>query len=548
MRLSAAIIMKNEAEIAQRCLDSVAQFADEIVVVDTGSTDKTKEIVARHPKARVFDSAFFDKNTHYSDFRFNIAKNEAIGRCMGEWIIWWDADDFADKENAEKIRALATGDEVRLYSFSVHFGGLIFEHCRMFKNGAGIEFDKDHSCHEYLNTLGNPHLAMRDVIIQHIPGSKHTPSGERNLAILEKDHFERGMTDQRTLFYLANAYKEAARLPEALDFYNKYLEISAWPEERFFARLYRAQVMVQMGKLYEARKEAVLCINEDYRFAEQYCLLGDISFREGDYERAEAWFVMAAKTPFPKDARLFISPYMYSGYPAQRILDCQEKKGSNTVEEAAKVNVGKVETIKVTKKDFRLPVDRQEACLAAAALSGMAAVGNCSFGVDAADPWMAELANHVDGLEPVTAARMDLALPEGLNMTGKTRLEWYCRAAGYFGNSVGPMRISIGKHEPVMPVVFQSTGWTDNVGMIADKLNAMMADDASFSEVVRTVLAAKVIVCRAGWVQHVAAAFNVPAVVLWDGPSEGREWKYQSNMSVTAWPDEVAAEARRIAL
>jgi len=228
MTISVAIIMKNEESVIQRCLDCVSLFADEIVVYDTGSTDRSKEIVGKHPKARLFDSEFFDKDTHISDFEFGVAKNEPIRKCTGGWVIWWDADDFIDEENAKKIREIAENERrVSLYSFTVTYGGMTFEHCRMFSNGHKIFFDEDHACHEYLNTLGNPHFQRRDVIIQHLPGKKGIPSAERNVAILEKDYFQRGRNDQRTLFYLASAYRETGRFEDGVEFYDKYLEISA---------------------------------------------------------------------------------------------------------------------------------------------------------------------------------------------------------------------------------------------------------------------------------------------------------------------------------
>ena len=151
MLISAAIIVKNEEEVIERCLACVSLFADEIVVVDTGSTDKTKEIVAKNPKVKLFDSDHFGSWTHFSEFSFSIAKNEAVRKCTGKWICWWDADDFVDEENAAKIRKLAEDhDEVCLFSFNVKYGPLSFEHCRMFRSGHDIKFDEAHSVHEYL--------------------------------------------------------------------------------------------------------------------------------------------------------------------------------------------------------------------------------------------------------------------------------------------------------------------------------------------------------------------------------------------------------------
>jgi glycosyltransferase involved in cell wall biosynthesis len=372
MLISASIIVKNEEGIIQRCLDCVSLFADEIVIVDTGSTDRTKEIASKHPKVKLFDSEHFGSWTHYSEFSFSIAKNEAINKCNGKWIIWWDADDFIDEENAKKIRDLVTNrEEVCLFTFTLKYGPLILEHCRMFRSGNGILFDENHSVHEFLNTLGYHNYSNREIEIIHKPGKKDVPSGERNIAIMEKDYYERGMDDQRTLFYLANGYRENGRYSEAVDFYKKYLEKSEWSEERFFARYYMAQAYVKLNDFDKARQEALRACAEDFRFAEAYCLLGDLAMKEGDPKRAQSWFQMAFDTPFPTSAKLFVAEPFYSSYPSARIMNCH------------KAVLGQVEPKKSKNKieTFSLPDDIDEAMIAGGVLSAIAKHSGDTFEV-----------------------------------------------------------------------------------------------------------------------------------------------------------------------
>lgn len=82
--ISLSMIVKNEEKYLEGCLESVRAIADEIVIVDTGSTDRTKEIASNYG-ARIFDFQWSDD--------FAVARNESLRHCRGQWIIYLDADE-----------------------------------------------------------------------------------------------------------------------------------------------------------------------------------------------------------------------------------------------------------------------------------------------------------------------------------------------------------------------------------------------------------------------------------------------------------------------
>jgi glycosyltransferase involved in cell wall biosynthesis len=327
MKISVAIIVKNEEDIIRRCLNCVSKFADQIVVVDTGSTDKTKEIInEEYSSVELYDSKKFNKDTHFSDFEFGTAKNEAVDRCVNPWVIWWDADDFMDDASIDKIKITARDSALDvIYDFRIVFGTSKFYHSRMLPNGKGIRFDEDHSCHEFLTAKkGIRRFKRDDIKIQHLPGKKGgLPSAERNVKIMEKDYYVKGRKDSRTLFYLANSYRELKNNKEAIKFYEEYLSKSKWKEERLFARYYKSRCHFMLEENRKAVNEALMAITEDDRFAEPYCFLGDMYSSFGKYEKAKAWYTMAKilKSP-PKDSVLFVMPNLYSDYPKKKIKDC----------------------------------------------------------------------------------------------------------------------------------------------------------------------------------------------------------------------------------
>jgi glycosyltransferase involved in cell wall biosynthesis len=99
-KVSLTMIVKNEEANLPHCLESVEGIFDEIVVVDTGSTDQTREI-AREFGAKVFDFDWIDN--------FAAARNEALSHATGDYAFWLDADDVIEPEQRDKLVALLAG-------------------------------------------------------------------------------------------------------------------------------------------------------------------------------------------------------------------------------------------------------------------------------------------------------------------------------------------------------------------------------------------------------------------------------------------------------
>jgi glycosyltransferase involved in cell wall biosynthesis len=98
MKISVCIITKNEEEYIEKCIGSVYDIAYEIIILDTGSTDKTKEIVKKFDKVKFFETTW--KND------FSIARNECISYASGDWILSIDGDEILYKESLSFISEL----------------------------------------------------------------------------------------------------------------------------------------------------------------------------------------------------------------------------------------------------------------------------------------------------------------------------------------------------------------------------------------------------------------------------------------------------------
>src|SRR5580704_9824839 len=110
--LSLCMIVKNEERNLPRCLDSVCDLTSEFIIVDTGSTDRTRSIAVQYGAEVIpFDFTTVD---------FAAARNRAIERARGQWILVLDADEVLERDSVPKIEKLIAGSENAGYFLERH--------------------------------------------------------------------------------------------------------------------------------------------------------------------------------------------------------------------------------------------------------------------------------------------------------------------------------------------------------------------------------------------------------------------------------------------
>jgi glycosyltransferase involved in cell wall biosynthesis len=186
--VSLCLIVKNESAHLADCLESAAGLTDEVVVVDTGSTDDTRDIARRYG-ARVFDFPWCDD--------FAAARNESIRHATGDWILWLDADDRIPPRGRARLRELlaALPNENVAYLMTVLCpgpdGGPMSQvpHARLFRRRPEIRWE--HRIHEQIvrsiERCGG-RLQPTDIAIVHVGYTLRvamTGKLERNLRLID---------------------------------------------------------------------------------------------------------------------------------------------------------------------------------------------------------------------------------------------------------------------------------------------------------------------------------------------------------------------------
>lgn len=222
--LSICLITKNEEHNLKRCINSVKKIADEIIVVDTGSTDSTIKL-AKSLGAKVFSYQWVND--------FSKARNFALDKCTKDWIFVIDADEALHKDNDTILKnSLLTTDKEGLYmQLNNIIGTTIINQnptLRLFKNNKSYRYEN--KLHEQIvQSIGNSGedvFGSTNAILNHY-GYDHNVvnmdnKSERNIDILNSYIEEE--KDSIYYFGLANEYMKLGKLLESKDLLIKALD------------------------------------------------------------------------------------------------------------------------------------------------------------------------------------------------------------------------------------------------------------------------------------------------------------------------------------
>ena len=332
--VSLCLIVKNEEKCLARCLESFKGVADEICIIDTGSTDSTVSI------AKKYDAKidFFEWNNNFSD-----ARNASLALATKEWVIVVDADEYLRQEDKTVLlnalkRVEFDGFLIKTLNFNQEGTNnhIVNLNQRIFKNNGNFKYEgRIHEQVKYINAgLKVGGFATIDVGFFHTgylrTEREEKQKNKRNLEILSAAANE----EPESMFSLFNLANELSNDPtkkeEVLDLYNRayeYRDFTAGFAPKLV--MFRLLAMIRSNKFDEALEAVADGLTIYPEFTDLVYQRGIIEKKKGlilkaikSFENAIAMGKPKATLEFSKQSYGF-GPYYYLGeiYEEQEIYD-----------------------------------------------------------------------------------------------------------------------------------------------------------------------------------------------------------------------------------
>ncbi|MCI8352084.1 MAG: glycosyltransferase family 2 protein [Clostridia bacterium] len=291
-KISLCMIVKNEEDVIGRCLESVRDIADEIIIVDTGSTDRTKEIVSKYT-SKIYDFEWVDD--------FSKARNFSFSKATKDYILWLDADDIILQQDYKKFIELKNNidNNIDIYMMKYNYivneeniPSLVQNRARLLKRENNYQWVSP--IHEVIIPVGN--IENVDIAITH--KKDKIKDINRNLNIFEKMKREGMEFDDRQEYCYAKELYCLRRFEEAKNEYERF--IMKYEKEYKSKRNYLYPACLELSDCYskllqkDKQLESLMKILKyEVPGSECCCKIGEIFLENKDYKVSAFWYETA---------------------------------------------------------------------------------------------------------------------------------------------------------------------------------------------------------------------------------------------------------------
>lgn len=320
--ISLCMIVKNEETHLARCLDSAAELVDEIIIVDTGSTDRTVEIASEYT-SNVYSYPWKDD--------FSDARNDSFSKASMDYCMWLDADDILEETEKDKFlqlkQTLPPEADIVMMKYNISFdeaGNPSFSYFRERWIRNCSKFRWVGAVHEVVPQSGN--IIYSDIAVCH----KKITSGDpdRNLNIYRKllDRGER--LEPRHQYYFGRELYYHKQYEEAVSVLEQFLlSADGWVENKIEACSVCANCYYRLGQEQSALDILLRSMSFDLPRAELCCEIGKHFLERGDYHTAVYWYETALSRPRNHFSNGFVQPDCYDYVPLLQLCVCFDRMG-----------------------------------------------------------------------------------------------------------------------------------------------------------------------------------------------------------------------------
>ena len=320
--ISLCMIVKNEEKHIARCLDSVAELVDEIIIIDTGSTDRTVEIVSNYT-SKVYTYPWEDD--------FSKARNYSFSKASMDYCMWMDADDILEETERDKFlqlkQSLASDIDIVMMKYNTSFdeaGKPSFSYFRerWIRNCA--EYCWIGAVHEVIPPKGR--IIYSDVAVCHKKMGAGDP--DRNLKIYQKMIADGKPLEPRQQYYYGRELYYHKQYKEAVSVLEEFLlSAEGWIENKIEACSICVNCYNQLGQEESALLSLLRSMSFDLPRAELCCEIGKYFLEHGNYHNAIYWYETALNTPKNEYSGGFVLPDCYDYIPLLQLCVCYDKLG-----------------------------------------------------------------------------------------------------------------------------------------------------------------------------------------------------------------------------
>lgn len=307
--LALCMIVKNEENYLDACLSSVKDVIDEFVIVDTGSTDNTKNIIKKYTNN--------DYNFKWCN-DFAAARNESFKLAKSEWLMWLDADDILKPEDLEKLKELKPKlNDINMainmiYDYAHDEMGnvtLALKRNRIVKNDENARWEG--FVHEIIPISINESYPS-DI---HVTHTRVHSNGTRNLDLFKAKRKEGHPFTPRDTLYFAKELYYNGLYSESLKEFDSYLnQPNRWIEDEIDARIKIADMYKIKGNIKDCRRFLCSTFDLDIRAEALFPLAASYS-EEKKYEQAIFFFESILRLQYPTDCAGFLNEELWTIRP-----------------------------------------------------------------------------------------------------------------------------------------------------------------------------------------------------------------------------------------